>query len=378
MSAGLDPAGFGRELKRRGCFLFTGVPCSSLGGLINSAINGGDYLISSNEGDAAALCAGLHLGGRLGIVLMQNSGLTNAASPLSSLHHIFRIPLLAFISLRGEPGVKDEPQHRLMGRITGKMLDLLQVRHALLSPNSARARTQLETAFRHIARGGSFAFIVRDGVFNSAPLSPTPRPQARRRAAITGAYSQAPSRLDALRAIAGTAGGDTAILAATGKTGRELCELGDLARNFYMVGSMGCLSSLALGVALARPGRRIIAVDGDGALLMRLGALASVARAAPPNLLHIVLDNGTCDSTGGQPTLSDSADIAGAAAALGYPRVRRCGGIADLKRQLARWRGKGGLEFVHLPVAPGSKHPLGRPAIPPEKLKERFMEFLNG
>lgn len=375
----LDAGGFCEVLASRGCSLFTGVPCSSLQGLIAAASAQGRYLIASSEGDAAALCAGLHLGGVQAALLMQNSGLANACSPLSSLTHTFRIPLLSFISLRGEPGRQDEPQHELLGRETTRLLELLGIGWEYLSTQAQAAAEQVRSAQERLSSGLSFAFVVKDGTFAKGGAAALREPRAWRPGELARASGpkQLPRRMEALGSIVENAGQDAALLAATGKTGRELCELADSERNFYMLGSMGCLGSLALGVALARPSAKVVAIDGDGALLMRLGALAMIAQSRPANLLHVVLDNGSYDSTGGQPTLSPGVDIAGAAAALGYPRAFSCDGLDEFGGRLRDWSREGGLTLLHLRIAPGSKEPLGRPRRAPEELRARFMGFLG-
>ena len=141
---------FGNELKRLGFDFYSGVPCSFLKNLINYSINECEYIAAANEGDAVAIASGAYLGGRKSVVLMQNSGLTNCISPLTSLNYPFQIPLLGFVSLRGEPGLNDEPQHELMGQITTQILDLMQIKWQFLSPDESEAKRQLEEANKWI------------------------------------------------------------------------------------------------------------------------------------------------------------------------------------------------------------------------------------
>ena len=114
--------------------------------------------MSSNEGDAVATCSGAYLAGKKPVVLMQNSGLGNAVSPLTSLNSTFKIPLLGFVSHRGKPGVKDEPQHKLMGEITTDLLDLMNINWAYLSDNNKIAFEQLLKADEYIKKGKSYFF----------------------------------------------------------------------------------------------------------------------------------------------------------------------------------------------------------------------------
>jgi phosphonopyruvate decarboxylase len=178
--------------------------------------------------------------------------------------------------------------------------------------------------------------------------------------------------LETLLAIRGP---DCAFVATTGYTGRELHDTEDLASNFYMVGSMGCASSIALGLALAAPDKRIICLDGDGAALMRLGALATNGFHAPANLLHVLLDNGCHESTGGQATVSANVDWPALASAAGYPVAARCGGLADLRRLWNEWDGRPGTTFIHVPTRRGTRPNLSRPAMHPRDVAARFRRF---
>lgn len=375
----INTENFGMALQRLGYTLFSGVPCSFLKYLINYAINTGRFIEAANEGDAVAICAGATMGGRGAVVLMQNSGLTNAMSPLTSLNHTFRIPVLGFVSLRGEPGIGDEPQHELTGVKTTAMLDAAGVKYAFLDSDTDTAISQLNDAQKIIRENQAFFFIVRKNTFAEENLNKSSQPVARNKAAVGDAPS-APliSRFEALKAIASCRDDDTLFLACTGKTGRELFEISDTPHNFYMIGSMGCVGSIGLGLCLARTDKRVVAVDGDGAVLMRMGALATNGYYAGENLLHIVLDNGTYDSTGGQSTVSEIVDFPAIAGACGYGRVSRAGTAEAIVEQIMRWKQEPALTFLYVPVKKGSKKPLGRPTVTPVEIKQRFMAFVAG
>ena len=296
----IDTKVFGEHLKQTGFTFYSGVPCSFLKNLINFAINNCEYVIANNEGDAVAICAGAFLGGKKPVFLCQNSGLTNAVSPLTSLNQIFQIPVLGFVSLRGEPGLTDEPQHELMGQITTAMLDLMQIKWEYLADDLSVALNQLKEADSFIQNNQSFFFVVRKGTFSEEKLSDQKllRSSNRRRVEKTKTDSL-PSREAVLACINDTKDRNTLVFATTGKTGRELYEIEDAPNNFYMVGSMGCVSSLGLGLALTRKDKNIIAIDGDGSILMRLETLATNAYYSPSNMLHLIIDNNSYDSTGG-------------------------------------------------------------------------------
>jgi len=375
----LAAARLGELLGARGFTFYSGVPCSHLTPLINFASGHCDYVIAANEGDAVAVCAGAQLGGRGAVVLLQNSGLTNALSPLTSLNHTFRIPVLGFVSLRGEPGVPDEPQHELMGRSTGTLLDAIEIPWEYLSAADGELEAQLERAAEIMADGRSFFFVVRKGALAPEPLNAVAA-AATGTTPAAGAFdgaTAAPSRNSVLQHLAEHRDATTALLATTGYTGRELALLDDAPGNFYMVGSMGCVSSLALGLALTRPDRKVIAIDGDGAALMRMGALATIGHYRPANLLHIVLDNGCYESTGGQASVSPGIDLAGVAAACRYPRSRRCSDLGSFARELAKWHTAPTLTFLHVAIARGTPTGLGRPERAPIEVAQRLRDWLE-
>jgi phosphonopyruvate decarboxylase len=334
--------------------------------------------MAANEGDAVSVAAGAWLGGRKSVALMQNSGLTNATSPLTSLNYCFRIPVLGFVSLRGEPGVSDEPQHELMGQITGDLLTLMRVEWEYLSASAPEANRQLQQADKVMQENRPFFFIVRKGTFDEVKLrDQTLRPAGSAEAERNAEQSGKPLRKDVLSCIARCAGKDTVLLATTGKSGRELFEVADTPNQLYMVGSMGCVSSLALGLALARPRTRIIAIDGDGAALMRLGAMATVSYYRPSNLLHILLDNNSHDSTGGQATVSHIVDFVGLAQSMNYPRSFTARSTGQVEAVIERWREEGGLTFLHVPIDTAPTPEPARPSVKPYEVKDRLMRFLE-
>jgi phosphonopyruvate decarboxylase len=317
--------------------------------------------------------------------MCQNSGLANAVSPLTSLNYIFKIPLLGFVSLRGEPGLNDEPQHELMGRITSKLLDVMEIRHELLSSEPRAADEQIERAAAAISENISFFLIVKKGTFGPVELSrEIPSGRVSEGAEHSGGvYSTVPagdvrvSRIDVIAALSAARGRCDIFIAATGKTGRELYEAGDAPGNLYMVGSMGCAGQIALGLAMARPEARVIALDGDGAVLMRAGSLATNGWYSPPNMLHILLDNESHDSTGGQFTVSPGVNFVSAAAAFGYKRSLRARSAGELVEMFNDWKKTGGLTFIHLKVSPSPAEAPGRPKIRPFEVKERLMKHIE-
>ncbi len=235
------------------------------------------------------------------VVMLQNSGLGNLVNPLASLNYIFRIPVLLIITLRGEPGRKDEPQHELMGQTTGALLDLLKVEHEWFPESDDDVDVRIGHAVSRMQETGlPYAFILRKDVVDEysprARRSSAARPA--RHAAASVSAGRIPVRSEASAIIADIAS-ESLIVATTGKTGRELFEYRDRPNHFYMVGSMGCASSFALGVA-RESSESVVVLDGDGAALMRLEAMASIGHQAPSRFVHVVLDNESYESTGGR------------------------------------------------------------------------------
>ncbi|MFX3623580.1 MAG: phosphonopyruvate decarboxylase [Ectobacillus sp.] len=369
---------FGAELKRMGFTFYSGVPCSFLKPLINFAVNDCEYVTATSEGEAAAIAAGASITGKKAVVLMQNSGLGNAVSPFTSLIHPFRIPLLCFVSLRGEPGLPDEPQHELMGAITPQLLTTMKIKWEYLSVCLEEATKQLELARQYIDSNEPFVFIVKKGTFAPVVLQKQETKityNAAKRKKIMD--EQMPTRYQALQVINSQKERTTIQLATTGKTGRELYELQDSPHNLYMVGSMGYVNSIGLGMALAKPDKDIVVIDGDGALLMHMGNLATNGYYSPPNMLHILLDNHVHDSTGGQRTVAHNTDFVEIAAACGYAQAIYVHNLEELESCIKAWKQRKQLTFLYLKIAPGSKKELGRPKLKPYGVKERLQVFLN-
>lgn len=363
--------------------IFSGTPCSYLTPLINRVIDSaeGAYVGAANEGDAVAIAAGAELGGRPGVVLFQNSGLGNAVNPLTSLTYTFRIPVLVIVTWRGQPGgPADEPQHELMGQVTADLLRLMRIPHEECPTDPAALGPALERATSSMrATGLPYALILKQGTVSPYVLKTRPDPARFFQLATLPEGETTAERHDpdtVLAAIQAGAGASDPVLATTGYTGRALYALEDRPSQFYMVGSMGCASSLGLGLARARPERRVVVVDGDGAVLMRMGALATMGQQRPPNLVHILLDNGVHDSTGAQATVSSSIDLAAAAASCGYARVVRVASPEQLQAELSA--GPGVLTFLHIRTRPRTNHKLPRPTITPVQVAQRFRQWLKG
>lgn len=379
----IHASAFIEPLRQLGYSQFAGVPCSFLKPFINYVIGDAslDYLGATSEGEAVGLTLGAYLGGRKTVTLCQNSGLGNMVNPLTSLNYPFRIPTLLITTWRGEPGRPDEPQHELMGQITHRLLETLRIPwlpfpadESAIAPTIASA----EASMTH--RQLPFALVMSDGSVADHPLREPPAPVR-----IEGSLSQPqPSRpacrmtrTDALRAILESLEGNEAIIATTGKTGRELFTLADRPNHLYVVGGMGTASAIGLGLARARPQQPVVVLDGDGAALMKLGSFATIGSARPANLLHILLDNESHDSTGGQRTASGVVNFPRIATAANYNHAASAEDAADVRDAVRRLRHERGPSLLHVKILPGSPKNLGRPTVKPHEVKERFMQFLG-
>ena len=357
-------------LKQHGYNFFTGVACSYLTELINliEADEQITYVAATNEGDAVATAAGAYLAGHKPVVFMQNSVLGNAVNPITSLLKTFDIPLLFLITHRGDPEqAADQPQHQLMGAIMMQLLSAMQVHYQPLTAgmdDSTTAATITSAIDSVEQQQQSFALIIKKGCFDNkagtADELDTEPVKHQRHDVLTFIQQQ----FDPKKSI---------ILATTGYTGRELYALNDSPHQFYMVGSMGCVSSLGLGIALKQPHKKIIVIDGDGAAMMRMGAMATIGHYHPSNLLHILLDNGSYESTGGQTTVADSINFASIARGCGYNSVYSA---HDYQPAISEW--KQGLRFVYIKtVTHKGKLDYPRPTITPPQVAQRIKKLLT-
>jgi phosphonopyruvate decarboxylase len=385
----IEARDFVEAARRHGFEWYAGVPCSFLTPFINYVLQDETlhYVSMANEGDAVALIAGVALaGGKLsrdgrGVTMMQNSGLGNAVSPLTSLTWTFRIPQLLIVTWRGQPGVADEPQHALMGPITPSMLDTMEIPWELFPTELDGIEPALRRATAHMdSQGRPYALLMQKGSVASYALREggARRATAHPRAQIESRDLPMParaSRSEVLQQVAVHTPLDSAVLATTGFCGRELYALNDRPNQLYMVGSMGCVLPLAIGLALARPSLTVVALDGDGAALMRLGAFATAGAYAPANLKHLLLDNGVHDSTGGQATVAPQVSFAEMAAACGYASALETDDVS----RLTGWLNDSapGPHFARMLIRPGTPHDLPRPSLGPAEVKARWQRHFG-
>lgn len=352
-------------LYSKGISYLTGVPCSFLTPLINASISSEKtrYVLASSEGEALSIASGIWLGGELAAVLCQNSGLGNMVNPLTSLNEPFQIPTLLLITWRGYPGIKDEPQHKLMGEITPGLLSLMGIRWANISSDWQQTESVLNEACEYIKTNERpFAILIQDKAIDASECSPCN---------LVNSKKVELTRIDALNSIIKTRQNDSILVATTGKTGRELFSLGENVNDIYCVGSMGYANALAHGISLTT-NKHVYVIDGDGAALMHLGNLSSIGASAPKNFTHIILDNGAYDSTGGQATSSQYVDFVGISKSCGYKSAIKCETSLELQKALLDLDGP---KLIYVPINIGSKV-VGRPTTPPNQVARRLKSWL--
>ena len=361
-----------------GADFYAGVPDSQLKALCNYLMNtyGIDtrhHIIAANEGNCAALAAGYHLAtGKVPVVYMQNSGEGNIINPVASLLNdkVYAIPVIFVVGWRGEPGVHDEPQHIYQGEVTVKLLEDMDIRTFILGKETTEEElTEVMTAFRKdLDAGKNVAFVVRKGALTYDGK-------------VKYKNNHTMIREDIIRHIVQVSGEDP-IVSTTGKASRELFEIREAngqshQYDFLTVGSMGHSSSIALGIAVRKPEQKIWCVDGDGAVLMHMGAMAVLGAAHPDNLVHIVINNGAHETVGGMPTAAARIDLPAIAKACGYSYAVCVDTFERLDQELQDAKKRNALSLIEVKCSIGARDDLGRPTTTARENKERFMEYLR-
>lgn len=366
-----------KQLEKMGIQTITGVPDSTLKQFCDGIqVYQGNlrHYVTANEGAAVGLAVGSYLGtGRPACVYMQNSGIGNAVNPLVSLasRDVYGIPMLFIVGWRGEPGIKDEPQHVFQGKITCELFDVLSVSSRVVDKDTTKR--EMEEIFAQAAevleRGDQFAIIVKKGTFEKEASFQWDNGNQLVREEVLGHILRAVSR-------------ETVIVSTTGKISRELYEqsrmlYGNHDNLFMTVGGMGHASMIALGIAKSRRDKKVVCIDGDGAVLMHMGALPFIAAQKPENLYHIIMNNQAHESVGAMPTDCKEANFAEIARAAGYREAKRLETLEAVDRIGRRIEEESGPVFWEIPVTLDSRADLGRPKESAADNKERFMAFLK-
>ncbi len=361
-----------------GSDFYSGVPDSQLKALCNFLMNkyGIDpnhHVISANEGTCVSLAAGYHLAtGKVPVVYMQNSGEGNIINPTASLLNdkVYAIPMIFVIGWRGEPGIHDEPQHIFQGEITLKILDDMDITSFVIGKNTSDE--ELENVMKEyrklLAKGKNVAFVVRKGA-----LTYDEKTEYKNNSTML--------RENIISHIVNISGEDP-IVSTTGKASRELFEIRESNSqghkyDFLTVGSMGHSSSIALGIALNKPKTKVWCIDGDGAALMHMGAMAVIGANSPRNLVHIVINNSAHETVGGMPTVASKIDLVGIARACGYSSAVSVDDFESLDSALESAKTKNELSFIEVKCAIGARDDLGRPTTTAIENKDNFMNYLK-
>ena len=377
----ISPSFFYDTLATYGIDFYAGVPDSLLKNLcayITDHADGQHNIIAANEGGAMGLAAGHYLAtGQIPVVYMQNSGEGNIINPLASLtdREVYNIPVLLVIGWRGKPGVHDEPQHVKQGKVTTGLLNVMGIDYTVLSKDEDKASAQIKKAVDYMQRTKEcYALVIEKDTFDNYTLSnkrSTPDLQL--------------SREEAIQTVAAALGEKDVIVSTTGMISRELFEYRTAMnhgheRDFLTVGSMGHASQIALGIAMAKPDRKVWCFDGDGASIMHMGNMAIVASKHPKNYVHVVFNNGAHDSVGGQPTVGLDIDLPVVAKAVGYKTIFSVDTKDALEKHLSIINSQLSIDeypiFLEIRVKKGNRKDLGRPTTTPVGNKEALMDFL--
>ncbi|MBQ9742970.1 MAG: phosphonopyruvate decarboxylase [Ruminococcus sp.] len=356
---------------------FTGVPDSQLKPLCNYLMSeygiGKEHIIAANEGNCVALAAGYHLAtGKVPVVYLQNSGIGNIINPVASLLNdkVYGIPCVFVVGWRGEPGIHDEPQHIYQGEVTVKLLEDMDISTFVVSKDTTeeQVREKLVEFRALLSRGKQVAFVIRKGALEFDGK-------------VKYSNDCSMCREDIIRHIAEYTG-DGVIVSTTGKASRELFEIREARgegheKDFLTVGSMGHASSIALEIALSKPERKVWCVDGDGAALMHMGAMALVGSNKPSNMVHILINNSAHETVGGMPTVGGDVDFTLIAKGCGYPCVVSVDDFEALDEALSEACQAQELTFIEVKCSIGARDDLGRPTTTAMDNKKNFMKYLG-
>ena len=361
-----------------GADFYTGVPDSQLKALCNYLINtyGIDprhHMIAANEGNCTALAAGYHIAtGKIPVVYMQNSGEGNIVNPVASLLNdmVYAIPVIFIVGWRGEPRIHDEPQHVYQGKVTIKLLEDMSIKPFIISSQTTEEdlKAAMEDFKDDLGAGKSVAFVVKKGAISYDGKTEYKNNNTMLRETI-------------IQHIVKVSGEDP-IISTTGKASRELFEVREAngqnhKYDFLTVGSMGHSSSIALGIALNKPNTKIWCVDGDGAVLMHMGAMAVIGNNRPNNMIHIVINNEAHETVGGMPTVAGGIDMVTIAKSCGYPYAVSVSTSQSLDSELEAAKKRNMLSFIEVKSAIGARDDLGRPTTTSLENKQNFMEYLE-
>ena len=356
---------------------YTGVPDSLLKDICSYISDNAPvdkHIIAANEGGAIALAMGYYLAtSKTPLVYMQNSGFGNTINPLLSLADpkVYSIPMLLVIGWRGEPGIKDEPQHVKQGEVSETLLKTLDIPYVIISEKTENIDKVITGAIKKAEENNEpYAVLVRKGTFEPYSL----------KTKIKTNFDL--NREEAIIKTTELLSDSDIIVATTGKTSRELFEF--RARNnqghhrdFLTVGGMGHANQIALGISIAKPNKKVYCFDGDGAALMHTGSLGIIGDLKIENFKHIIFNNGAHDSVGGQPTLGFDIDFGNIAKSFNYTKVFRIEKLRNFDEIFMNFQKEKGPCLLEILVNKGARQDLGRPTVSPKENKLDFMSFIK-
>jgi len=356
---------------------FAGVPDSQLKPLCNYLMKkygiGKNHIIAANEGNCVALAAGYHLAtGKIPVVYLQNSGIGNIINPVASLMNdkVYGIPCIFIVGWRGEPGLHDEPQHIYQGEVTLKLLEDMDIATFVIDKETTEE--QLSDKMREfkalLKNGKQVAFVIKKGTLEFDEK-------------VKYQNDNIMSREEIIKHIVAFAGDDI-VVSTTGKASRELFEIRENygqghEKDFLTVGSMGHVSSIALGIAMQKPNKKIWIIDGDGAALMHMGSMAVLGANSPPNVIHIVINNSSHETVGGMPTVAEKIDFIKVTNGLKYINAYSVNNYNYLDKVLKEVKNSNKLTFIEVKCSIGAREDLGRPTTSAKQNKEDFMKYIS-
>jgi phosphonopyruvate decarboxylase len=360
---------------------FTGVPCSIVKPLVNKVIDSEkcSFIPATVEGEAISIAAGAYLAGVNYVVFLQNSGLGNIINPLTSLTELYKTPVLLFVCLRGEPGINDAVQHEMMGVKTIPLLETLDVDYGFLDSDESKLDDLIKRAEHSIrTQRKTFCIVLKKGTLDSYELEKRQnykRGVSFEKVTLGVKSPELPSRQDACIEFAKISK-DRPVISSTGFTSREFFNADDRALNFYMQGSMGFASSIALGLSFHHK-EKVYCLDGDGSILMRLSNLATLGMFHKGNLVYALLDNGVHDSTGGQSTISSNVDFCKLAESVGFERFIEINDVKQIEAAGRLTADSDALTFIYIRTRPGKGTKMDRPKFSLQEITDRFMGALK-
>jgi phosphonopyruvate decarboxylase len=356
---------------------FSGVPESLLkffNSYILDNVDQNQHIITANEGNAIALASGYYLATKkIGLVYMQNSGLGNAINPLVSLSdkEVYGIPVLLLIGWRGEPNEKDEPQHQKQGKITLALLETLDIPYEILTKDIEDTKIKLSSAITYMNKfNAPFALVVKKGTFEKY------------KQISVSQQNYELSREKAINLIIDNLDKQDVVVSTTGMISRELFESRTQKNqkhetDFLTVGSMGHASQIALGIAISNPKKQVFCLDGDGSVIMHMGSLGIIGSKQLKNFKHIILNNESHDSVGGQPTVGNIINFVSLAKSCNYKNSFKVLTEIELNKKMLKLKSEDGPILLEIMVNRGNRKDLGRPTKTPKENMNLFMNFLS-